>query len=93
MKAVAQPIRLAILEALRDRELCVSDIARAVKAQRSNVSRHLAVLSSVGILASRKDGLQVYYRLETPCILNVFGCVRGVIEAELEAGRRALCCS
>ena len=92
MKAVAQPIRLAILESLCDGELCVCDIARAVGAQRSNVSRHLSVLTSARILSSRKDGLQVFYKLETPCILKVFTCVRGVIEADLEANRQALCC-
>jgi len=92
MKAVAQPIRLAILESLREGERCVYDIAKTVGAQRSNVSRHLSVLTSAGILSSRKDGLQVFYRLETPCILNVFTCVRGVIEADLESNRQALCC-
>jgi DNA-binding transcriptional ArsR family regulator len=92
MKAVAQPIRLAILDSLRDGERCVCDIARAVGAERSNVSRHLAVLAGAGILASRKRGLQVFYELRTPCILNVFGCVREVIKADVEAGRRALCC-
>lgn len=92
MKAVAQPIRLAILDSLREGERCVYDIAKTVGAQRSNVSRHLSVLTSAGILSSRKDGLQVFYRLETPCILNVFTCVRGVIEADLESNRQALCC-
>lgn len=92
MKAVAQPIRLAILDTLRDGERCVQDIAKAVSAERSNVSRHLAVLTSAGLLSSRKDGLLVYYQLRTPCILNVFSCVRGVIEADLEANRQALCC-
>jgi DNA-binding transcriptional ArsR family regulator len=92
MKAVAQPIRLAILDSLRDGERCVCDIARAVGAERSNVSRHLAVLSSAGLLSSRKEGLQVFYALRTPCILNIFKCVREVIEADLAAQREALCC-
>ncbi len=92
MKALAQPIRLAIVDCLREREMCAGDIALAVGAERSNVSRHLAVLTSVRILSSRKEGLQVFYTLHTPCILSVFGCVRGVIEADVAAGQRALCC-
>ena len=92
MKAVAQPIRLAILDSLRDGEKCVQDIVKAVGAERSNVSRHLAVLASAGILLSRKEGLNVYYTLRTPCILNVFTCVRGVVEADLRDNQQALCC-
>ncbi len=92
MKAVADPIRMAIIEQLRDGELCVCDIVTGVAAERSNVSRHLSVLSSAGVVRSRKEGLKVFYCLRTPCILNVFECVRGVIEADLEANRQALCC-
>ena len=92
MKAVAQPIRLAILDSLREGERSVNDIAESVGAKRSNVSRHLAVLTAAGILSSRKEGLQVFYNLHTPCILNVFTCVREVIKADVEAGQRALCC-
>lgn len=93
MKAVAQPIRLTILDSLRQGEKCVNDIAQTVSAERSNVSRHLAVLANAGILSSRREGLQVFYKLHTPCILNIFSCVREVIKADVEAGQRALCCS
>lgn len=92
MKALSEPVRLAIVDSLRDGAKCVCDIAEAVGAERSNVSRHLSVLSSAGILTSRKQGLMVFYELHTPCILNVFTCVRGVIEADLKAKKKTLCC-
>jgi ArsR family transcriptional regulator len=92
MKAVADPIRLAIIEQLRDGERCVCDIVENVAAERSNVSRHLSVLASSGVVSSRKEGLKVFYRLRTPCILNIFSCVRSVIEADLDESRQALCC-
>lgn len=92
MKALSEPVRLAILDSLRDGEKCVCDIVKAVGAERSNVSRHLAVLTSAGLLASRRQGLMVFYELRTPCILNVFSCVRGVIEADLKARQKMLCC-
>lgn len=92
MKAVADPIRLAIVEQLRDGELCVCEIVEGVSAERSNVSRHLSVLATAGVVASRKEGLKVFYRLQTPCILNIFSCVRSVIEADLEESRQAMCC-
>lgn len=93
MKTVAQPIRLAIVDTLKDGEHCVNDIVEAVGAERSNVSRHLAVLTRAGIVEYRKEGLMVYYTLRTPCILNIFGCVSGVLEKPATQTRPACSCS
>ncbi len=90
VKAVAHPIRLAILDCLRDGEVCVCDIAERVGSERSNVSRHLAVMAKAGVLTSRKDGLQVFYALRTPCILHFFGCVENVLRATMKANLKAL---
>ena len=81
-KAIAHPIRLAIMDCLRDGERCVCEIAEVVGAERSNVSRHLAVMLRAGIVAGRKDGLMVYYRLRTPCLLNVFACVNNALKEQ-----------
>ena len=77
--SVGHPIRLAIIEFLKDGQQCVYDIAEHVEAQRSNVSRHLAVLLRTGIVEQRKDGLKMMYTLKTPCILNFMKCVEGVL--------------
>ena len=84
LKAVAHPIRLAIVETLREGERCVCDITEAVSAERSNVSRHLSVMVRAGVLTSRKEGLKVFYRLRAPCILNFFACVEGVLREQLK---------
>ena len=75
IQAVAHPIRLAVIEYLEEGEQCVCDIVSQVDAQRSNVSRHLAVMVSSGVLVSRKQGLKVMYRVKTPCVLEFLGCV------------------
>ena len=79
MAAAGHPIRLAIIDFLKDGEQCVCDITERVDAQRSNVSRHLAVLLKAGIVEHRKDGLRMMYSLKTPCILNFLKCVEGVL--------------
>ena len=79
--AAGHPIRLAVIDFLKDGEQCVCDIARHVDAQRSNVSRHLSVLLNAGIVEHRKDGLRMIYSLKTPCILNFMKCVEGVLMA------------
>lgn len=77
--AAGHPIRLAIIEYLKDGEQCVCDIAEAVDAQRSNVSRHLGVLLKAGIVEQHKDGLKMIYTLRTPCVLDFMKCVEGVL--------------
>jgi len=77
--AAGHPIRLAIIDFLKDGEQCVCDIAKSVDAQRSNVSRHLAVLLQAGIVEHRKDGLKMMYSLKTTCILKFAECVVGVL--------------
>jgi ArsR family transcriptional regulator len=75
LKAVAQPTRLALLESLADGEACVCDLADAVRAERSNVSRHLAVLLHAGVVRAKRRGVQIFYSLQTPCILNTIRCM------------------
>jgi ArsR family transcriptional regulator len=80
--AAGNPIRLAIIDFLKDGEQCVCDIAEHVDAQRSNVSRHLTVLLRAGIVEQRKDGLKMIYSLKTPCIVKFTQCVEGVLREQ-----------
>ena len=83
--AAGHPIRLAIIDYLKDGEQCVCDIAAYVGAQRSNVSRHLAVLLKAGIVEQRKDGLRMMYTLRTPCILKIASCVTQALKVQMES--------
>jgi len=90
ISAAGHEIRLAILDYLKDGEQCVCDIAEHVGANRSNVSRHLAVMLNAGLVEQRKDGLKMMYSLRTPCILNIAGCVRGVLRERARQTRDIL---
>ena len=83
IKALGHPTRLAIIESLRDGEKCVCDIAEAADAERSNVSRHLAMMQKSSIVTSRKEGLMVYYRLCMPCIHPFLRCVENILRVRL----------
>lgn len=74
IKAVGHPLRVAVVDFLKDGEKCVCEIAEHIGSERSNVSRHLAVMLKAGVLRCRKDGLMVFYELRTPCILNFLNC-------------------
>ncbi len=81
IKAMAHPTRLYIVDRLAESDLCVNDLTEKIGADMSTVSKHLAILKSVGIVQDEKRGTQVYYRLKMPCVLNFFGCVEAVIKS------------
>ncbi len=61
--ALAHPLRLKILEKLRDGPCCVCKIIPYVGGEQSNVSHHLAILRKAGIVRSEKKGLEVWYEV------------------------------
>src|SRR5207248_8151084 len=68
-KVLANDTRLRLLHALvRADELCVTDLAAAVGMKPQAVSNQLQRLSDLGILAARRDGNNVYYRLVDLCV-------------------------
>ncbi len=82
IKALAHPSRLIIAEALQSGEQCVCDLRELVGSDLSTVSKHLTVMREAGILAMEKRGLNVYYRLLCPCLLNFFECVDSLAPAK-----------
>jgi DNA-binding transcriptional ArsR family regulator len=93
IQAVAHPIRIAIVDLLESGEHCVADVSSAIGANRSNVSRHLAILLRSGIVSARKDGLQVYYGLRTPCVLSFLACAGRVLEQNVEEDAEIVRCA
>jgi ArsR family transcriptional regulator len=89
-KAVAHPLRVAVIDFLRDGEKCVCDIAEYVDSERSNVSRHLGVMVNAGVLTYRKEGLKVFYALRTPCIAEFFCCVTRVVKQQAKDNEKLL---
>ncbi|TCL59744.1 ArsR family transcriptional regulator [Hydrogenispora ethanolica] len=86
-KILGHPLRLAILDELRNGECCVQDLESRLGAEQSNISRHLSLLKQVGIIDCRKEGLFVYYFMAIPCIGNFFNCVNQVIMKRAENSR------
>lgn len=79
LKAMAHPTRLFILHELNEKSLCVCEITELIDAETSTISKHLRILKNAGLISRRKKGLQVFYKLETPCMLNSLSCVEDII--------------
>ena len=88
VQAVAHPLRIAILYFLADGPQCVCDIAEHIGSERSNVSRHLAVMLNAGLLEQRKEGLKVIYKVKTPCLFKFLSCVSGVLKEQIEDSKK-----
>ena len=100
-QALANPTRIAIVEALRDGELTAGALLTLLGGEQSNLSQHLAVLRVKHVVASRKSGNQVYYALRDPVLIQVLDLLKQYVSAHLsdtlamlgemgpEQGRRA----
>ncbi len=91
IKALAHPVRLMIVENLKNGERPFSEINNLFENDKSTVSKHLLVLKEAGIVSSRKCGLDMLYRLEVPCITDFFSCVTAVIENTVKRQQVCLC--
>ncbi len=71
LKSMSHPIRLKILCLLQDSEMSVGDIREQVKTTNANVSQHLNILRSQGIIDYRKDANFIYNRIADPRIVQL----------------------
>jgi len=86
-KTLTDPKRLMMLQALRDGERSVGDLAALVGMSLSNASQHLAVMRYAGLVARRREGATVFYRLTEPRIVEACAIVHTIV-VERIAGRR-----
>lgn len=84
-KALGNEQRAAIICALSEGEMAVSDIAQAIGLAVPNVSQHLRVLRESGVVADRREGQHVYYAIANPKFLTACRLIRDAIVEESEA--------
>ena len=87
-KAFANTARLHILELLGKREHGVSELQRQLGISKANLSQHLAILRAAGVVATRRNGKQIYCSLAIPEVKQACQLIRGVLRAQLRNGRR-----
>lgn len=88
--ALSHPNRLRILELLRDGERCSCEIQPALGIEQSNLSRHIKILTSAGILRSRKDGLKLMLSVSDHAFFEMIGLVQHTLTNTHKAESRAL---
>jgi ArsR family transcriptional regulator len=88
-QTLANPKRLQIVHLLKDGELAVSAIVKAMGIPKANVSQHLSIMRQKGLIISRREGTSIYYRLVSQKITDACSLMREVLLALL-AGQETL---
>src|SRR3990167_5073795 len=78
-KVFSNSTRLEILNLLRDKELSVTELIEKTKLSQANISQHLSIMKSKGIVTSNRKGKNIYYKLTNPKIVKAFDIIREVL--------------
>ena len=89
-RVLGHPARVRILELLREGEMSVGELQVGLQLDSSGTSQHLGVLRRQGILASRREGTSVYYRVRDPRMFDLLEVARGILTSSLEATQALL---
>jgi DNA-binding transcriptional ArsR family regulator len=89
-KALAEPVRLQLLQCLRDKPKTVSELVEETGFGQANVSKHLQILNGLGFLDRKKEGLYVTYSLADKSVFQLCDIMCGRLEAEAKQRTRAL---
>lgn len=82
---LAEPMRLRLLNLLREDERCVQDLVEATATSQANVSKHLKVMLQAGILTRRTEGTSAYYSVSDELIFELCGLVCDRLATRIEA--------
>lgn len=88
-RVLTDPKRLMLLDALRDDELSVGQLADAIGTSLPNASQHLAVLRGAGLVEARRSGTTIRYRIGEPAIVHASDIVHDIVAGRLASVSRA----
>ncbi|WP_406391213.1 metalloregulator ArsR/SmtB family transcription factor [Streptomyces sp. NBC_00882] len=88
-KTLGHPVRICVLELLSSRECAVAEILPEVGIEAARLSQQLAILRRANLVATRRDGSTVYYRLTTPEVAHLLTAARSILSGVL-AGQAEL---
>ncbi len=89
-KTLSSSKRIEILNALKDGEKTVSELVEILGVPKANVSQHLAVMRHKGILKSRREGVNIYYRVASPKVIEACMLMKEVLMEQIkEKGKLA----
>ncbi|MBU6455343.1 MAG: winged helix-turn-helix domain-containing protein [Cyanobacteria bacterium REEB67] len=89
-KALSNPVRIRILDELRDGELTVSEIRDRINVELPNVSQQLAVLKSKNLVVYRKEGVTIFYACSDPKIFRLLDVAKEIFNGQLSSLQKTI---
>lgn len=89
-KAFANPVRLELLDLLGTGERVVGDLQKELGISKANMSQHVTVLRSAGVITTRREGKQFYCSLAIPEVKDACKLIRNVLRAQIDQIRRSV---
>jgi len=89
-KTLTNPKRIEILSVLKTDERTVTELVNALGASKANVSQHLAVMRHKGILTTRREGVNIYYRVANPKVIEACSLMKEVLFEQHVAKKKAV---
>jgi ArsR family transcriptional regulator len=83
-KVFSNAKRLEILNTLRDKEMTASDLIEKIGLSKANLSQHMSILKSKGVVLSRREGVNIYYRISNAKIIQACDLMREVLLEQLQ---------
>jgi DNA-binding transcriptional ArsR family regulator len=85
LRVIGEPMRIRLLDQLRNGEATVTELTEALGASQQNVSKHLSVLAEAGIVGRRRDGNRIHYRIVDETVFALCDEVCGSLQRQLKA--------
>ena len=89
-KALSNPLRIRIVDELRNEELTVSEIRDRLNVELPNVSQQLAVLKAKNLVSSRKQGINIFYSCSDPKVFKLLDVAKEIFNAHLSDIQKTL---
>jgi len=86
-KVFSNPIRLEILNILRDKQWSVTELVSKTDLSQANVSQHLSIMKAKGIVLSTRQGKNVYYKIANPKIIKAFDIIKEALAERMKSSR------
>jgi ArsR family transcriptional regulator len=89
-KTLASPVRMGIIYALKSGERTVTELVEATGLTKSNISQHLAVLKNADMLRFRREGVNIFYSISSPKIVEACRLMREVLMEQLSEKQKLM---